>query len=64
MRSSNEKIEFLDTMVSLNQERNVNTDLYTKPTDKHMYINYKSDHPTNVKKSIWAWYTFEKNMHR
>jgi len=48
MRSSNEKIEFLDTLVSLNQERNLKTDLYTKPTYKHMYIDYKSDHPTNV----------------
>jgi len=39
MRSSKEKIEFLDTMVNLNQERNLKTDVYTKPTDKHMFIN-------------------------
>ena len=28
------------------------TRLYTKPTDKHMYLNYHSDHPLSMKRSI------------
>ena len=28
------------------------TDLYTKPTDKHIYVDRKSSHPLSVKKSL------------
>ena len=28
------------------------TTLFTKPTDKHMYQNYNSEHPPSLKKSI------------
>ena len=35
LRYSKEKIEFLDTMVMLD-EGSIVTDLYTKPTDKHI----------------------------
>ena len=28
------------------------TDLYTKPTDKHIYVDRKSSHPSNVKKLL------------
>ena len=28
------------------------TDLYTKPTDKHIYVDRNSSHPSNVKKSL------------
>ena len=37
LRYSKEKIEFLDTMVMLD-EGSIVTDLYTKPTDKHIQI--------------------------
>ena len=51
LRYSNDKIEFLDTMVIL-ENGQIITDLYTKPTDKHIYVDRKSSHPTNVKKSL------------
>ena len=28
------------------------TDLYVKPTDKHLYVQSNSNHPNNVKKAI------------
>jgi hypothetical protein len=28
------------------------TDLYTKPTDKHLYLHINSSHPESTKKSI------------
>jgi len=46
-----EKIEFLDTISTIREGRII-TDLYRKPTDKHMYVHIKSSHPTHVKKSI------------
>ena len=52
LRSNSRKIEFLDTLVKIDDQRFVTTDLYTKPTDKHMYVNFKSDHPYSVKKAI------------
>jgi len=52
LRSNNTEIEFLDTLVKVDGHGVVTTDLYTKPTDKHMYVNCKSDHPNNVKKAI------------
>ena len=30
----------------------IETDLYAKPTDKHQYVQSKSNHPSTVKKSI------------
>ena len=46
-----EAIEFLDTWIKV-EDGSLITDLYTKPTDKHLYVNSKSSHPTNVKKAI------------
>ena len=51
LRSSLEAIEFLDTWIKV-EDGSLITDLYTKPTDKHLYVNSKSSHPTNVKKAI------------
>ena len=51
LRYSSDKIEFLDTMVIL-ENGHIITDLYTKPTDKHIYVDRKSSHPSNVKKSL------------
>ena len=42
------EIEFLDIWVK--KKDGGLTGLYTKPTDKHMYVQVKSNHPTNVKK--------------
>ena len=44
-------IPFLDVMVSL-KDGLIQTDLYTKPTDKHQYLLISSCHPTHTKRSI------------
>jgi hypothetical protein len=46
------KIEFLDTMVIKDRDGSLYTDLYSKPTDKHQYLQFKSSHPNNMKKSL------------
>ena len=48
LRCRRDAIEFLDTMVKV-EDGALTTDLYTKPSDKHLYVNYKSCHPTHVK---------------
>ena len=50
-RYNNDKIEFLDTMVIL-ENGQIITDLYTNPTDKHINVDKKSSHPSNVKKYL------------
>ena len=42
-------VPFLDVNVSLTSDGNINTDLYTKPTDKHQHLLYSSCHPTHKK---------------
>ena len=48
---STEEISFLDTRVYIKNGR-VETDLYTKPTDKHQYLHTKSCHPRHCKTAI------------
>ena len=48
---STEQLEFLDTVTSLRCGR-LHTDLYTKPTDKHLYLHMESSHPEATKKAI------------
>ena len=45
-------IPFLDVSVSLTDDGNLSTDLYTKPTDKHQHLLYSSCHPLHTKKAI------------
>ena len=45
-------VSFLDVNVSLTNDGNISTDLYTKPTDKHQYLLYSSCHPLHTKKAI------------
>ena len=40
---------FLDVHVSLTSDGNINTDLYTKPTDKYQHLLYSSCHPLHKK---------------
>ena len=49
---SSTNVAFLDVSVSLTTDGNISTDLYTKPTDKHMYLLYSSCHPLHTKKAI------------
>ena len=51
LRYSFTEIEFLDTLVRL-KDRMLETDLYSKPTDKHLYLQSKSNHPPHTKKAI------------
>lgn len=51
LRYSKDRIEFLDTLTSI-QEGVLKTDLYTKPTDKHLYLHKESSHPESTKKAI------------
>ena len=45
-------VPFLDVNVSLTSDGNINTDLYTKPTDKHQHLLYSACHPLHTKKAI------------
>ena len=45
-------VPFLDVNVSLTNDGNICTDLYTKPTDKHQHLLYSSCHPLHTKKAI------------
>ena len=45
---SEEKIDFLDTTVKFNQNRELITTLYNKPTDTHLYLEHSSAHPRTV----------------
>ena len=47
---SDTKISFLDLTIYIKQSA-LHTMLYTKPTDRHMYLNYLSEHPMSLKKS-------------
>ena len=49
---SSTNIPFLDVNVSLTNDGNISTDLYTKPTDKHQHLLYSSCHPLHTKKAV------------
>ncbi len=51
LRWDMKKIEFLDTWV-INEDGHIKTDLYVKPSDAHMYVEWKSDHPCSIKNAI------------
>ena len=48
---STTSIPFLDVQV-INSNGKISTDLYTKPTDTHQYLNWTSCHPRHTKTSI------------
>ena len=49
---SQTEVYFLDVMVHKDEDGNISTDVYQKPTDTHPYLNYNSAHPPHLKKSI------------
>ena len=51
LRYHKRKIEFLDTLVKI-ENGHIYTDLYIKPTDKQLYLNSLSNHPSNTKKGL------------
>ena len=48
---SRDCINYLDVQV-INKGGVIETDLYTKPTDKHQYLYHTSSHPKGCKHSI------------
>ena len=48
---SDREVSFLDLTIYI-QHSQLHTRLYTKTTDRHMYLNYFSEHPISLKKSI------------
>ena len=47
---SKESINFLDTTVNLDSNRNIITTLYNKPTDTHLFLHHSSANPESVTK--------------
>ena len=52
MKYSEDKVEFLDTLIYKGKNNNIQTTLYIKLTDSQNYIHSKSAHPFSVRKSI------------
>ena len=51
LRYDPKQIEFLDTLLKIG-DGHIYTDLYIKPTDKQLYLNSSSYHPSNTKKGL------------
>ena len=49
---STSQVAFLDILVKLTPDNAIATDLYTKPTDKHLYLQPTSCHPSHITKNI------------
>lgn len=48
-------MEFSDCSISflvLKNQSKISTDVYYKTTDTHQYLNFKSCHPTHIKRNI------------
>ena len=50
--TSRTEVHFLDVTVRLDPQGSISTTLYTKPTDSHNYVNYKSCHPKSCRNGI------------
>ena len=51
MEYSDKELPFIDVLVKLHNGK-IRTDIYFKPTDKHLYLNFKSCHPRHCKVNI------------
>ena len=51
LRCANDKIEFLDVLTTI-RDGFLATDLFTKPTEKHLYLRRDSSHPKSTMKAI------------
>lgn len=49
---SQSEINYLDTTVYIDKNRKLQTKVYRKPTDSHLYLHYNSCHPKHQKDSI------------
>lgn len=46
------KMPFLDILVIITEDNEIVTDIFSKDTDTHMYLNFYSNHPKHVKLNI------------
>ena len=46
---SEKQVSFLDTLVIRTEDGHILFDLFSKPTDKHCYLHYTSNHPDKLK---------------
>ena len=51
LKYSHTEIDFLDVKI-YNNNGSIETTIYEKPSDKHMYLHAKSDHPKTTKNAI------------
>ena len=49
---SRTRVHHLDTVIYVNENRELESTIYRKPTDKHMLLSYKSYHPMHTKYSV------------
>ena len=50
--TSHTSVNFLDTVISIREDRTLKTSLYVKPTDSASYLHYMSAHPRHCIKGI------------
>ena len=43
---------FLDVLIRISTNNNIITDIFSKDTDIHMYLNFRSSHPKHIKINI------------
>jgi hypothetical protein len=46
------EIPFLDVLIRISTNNNIIIDIFTKDTDTHMYLNFRSSHPKHIKINI------------
>ncbi|CAJ0964704.1 unnamed protein product [Ranitomeya imitator] len=46
------QISFLDTLVTIEPDGSLSTDIFSKPTDSNSLLHYQSCHPTSTKHSL------------
>lgn len=51
METDEKQLPFLDILIK-NDNNNIITDLYSKETDTHQYLNFRSCHPSHTKRNI------------
>ena len=51
VEKSTSQISFLDTAITV-REGMIETSVYSKPTDRHTYLDYTSYHPRHIKESV------------
>lgn len=49
---SNQSVNFLDMTIFKTKQGLLSTDLYRKPTDKHLILHHNSHHPQHIKRNI------------